>query len=252
MTARAHVRLLLPLAAVAAALLALPALAQEPIRSNLPAELTEESEDCLACHQSDNPSLYQQWGASKHYGANVGCYECHAAEKGDPDVLRDEDHEDFTISTIVSPKDCARCHEKEAEEFLGSHHSKAGRIMGSLDNLLAEVVEGDNGFVTPGFPDGISAAAVNGCWQCHGSVVKVLDDGTLDAATWPNTGMGRVNPDGSEGSCTACHQRHEFEAAQARRPDNCGKVPHGAGPPAARDLPGVQARHRVRRRTRTR
>ena len=26
-----------------------------------------------------------------------------------------------------------------------------------------------------------------------------------DPATWPNTGIGRINPDGSEGSCTACH-----------------------------------------------
>ena len=41
---------------------------------------------------------------------------------------------------------------------------------------------------------GISAAAVNGCWQCHGSKVKVLEDGELDPATYPNTGIGRINP----------------------------------------------------------
>jgi hypothetical protein len=103
--------------------------------------------------------------------------------------------------------------------------------MGSLDNLLAEVVEGNNGLVTPMFPAGISAAAVNGCWQCHGSMIQVLENGTLDPATWPNTGMGRVNPDGSEGSCTACHQRHEFSAAQARHPDNCGKCHLGPDHP---------------------
>ena len=64
---------------------------------------------------------------------------------------------------------------KEVEEFAGSHHSKAGRILGSLDNVLAEVVEGNQGMVTEGFPMGVSAAAVNGCWQCHGSEVKVHD-----------------------------------------------------------------------------
>jgi hydroxylamine dehydrogenase len=135
------------------------------------------------------------------------------------------------IATIVSPLDCARCHAKEVDEFLNSHHSKAGRIMGSLDNLLAEVVEGNNAFVTPMFPGGISAAAVNGCWQCHGSEVRVLPDGRLDPATWPNTGMGRINPDGSEGSCTACHQRHDFDIAQARHPDNCGKCHMGPDHP---------------------
>ena len=200
-------------------------------KSGLPTQLSEESIECLDCHKDDNPGLYAQWGDSLHYGANVGCYECHAAEKGDSDILKDDNHEDYLISTIVSPLDCARCHEKEVEEFVGSHHSKAGRIMGSLDNLLAEVVEGDNGMVTPGFPDGVSAAAVNGCWQCHGSVVKLNKDGTLDPATWPNSGMGRVNPDGSEGSCTACHQRHEFSAEQARHPDNCGKCHMGPDHP---------------------
>jgi hypothetical protein len=213
---------------LALGLAATPAVA---FQSNLPAELSEETESCLDCHKDDNPGLYQQWGAGKHFGANVGCYECHKAEENDPDVLRDDDHEDFVIATIVSPRDCAKCHKKEVDEFINSHHAKAGRIMGSLDNLLAEVIEGNNGLITPMFPAGISAAAVNGCWQCHGAVVQVNKDGTLDPATWPNTGMGRVNPDGSEGSCTACHQRHEFSAAQARHPDNCGKCHLGPDHP---------------------
>jgi len=193
--------------------------------------MTEKTKECLECHKDDNPGLYQQWGYSKHFGANVGCYECHAAKKGDVDVLKDDIHDDFVIATIVSPTDCGNCHPKEVDEFVNSHHSKAGRIMGSLDNLLAEVVEGNNGMVTPMFPGGISAAAVNGCWQCHGSVVKVMDNGQLDPATWPNTGMGRVNPDGTEGSCTACHQRHAFSSAQARHPDNCGKCHLGPDHP---------------------
>jgi len=194
----------------------------------LPNELTPETRECLSCHQEENVSLYQQWGASKHYGANVGCYECHVADEDDVDAV---EHHDYFISVIVSPNDCARCHEKEVDEFVNSHHSKAGRIMGSLDNVLAEVVEGNSDFITPGFPHGNSAAAVNGCWQCHGSQVKVLEDGKLDPATWPNSGMGRINPDGSEGSCSACHQRHEFSVAQARRPENCGKCHLGPDHP---------------------
>jgi hypothetical protein len=214
------------------ALLLVSTVAFGQIESGLPATLTETTRECMECHAGENPGLYQQWGASKHYGANVGCYECHAAKKTDSDWLRDDIHDDYVISTIVSPVDCGRCHAKEVDEFENSHHSKAGRIMGSLDNMLAEVVEGNSEMVTPMFPAGISAAAVNGCWQCHGSVVRVNPEtGILDPASWPNTGIGRVNPDGSEGSCAACHSRHDFSAALARRPDNCGKCHLGPDHP---------------------
>jgi len=193
----------------------------------LPA-MSAETKACVECHKTQNMPIYQQWGASKHYRANVGCYECHMAQQGEPDAFK---HEGAWIATIVSPKDCSRCHSKEGEEFARSHHSKAARILGSQDNTLAEVVEGNRGMVTPAFPRGVSAAAVSGCWQCHGSEIKVLAGGKLDPATWPNTGIGRINPDGSEGSCSACHSRHSFSAAQARHPDNCGKCHMGPDHP---------------------
>ena len=195
-------------------------------------ELSEETKECVKCHQKNNPGITQEWGKSKHYGANVGCYECHAAEKGDVDAyIHDDKKVKKSISILVTPKDCGVCHEKAAKEMTGSRHAKAGHILDSLDNLLAEVVEGNRGMVTAGFPGGNSAAAVNGCWQCHGSKVKVLEDGQLDPATYPNTGIGRINPDGSEGSCSACHSRHGFSAALAREPDNCGKCHLGPDHP---------------------
>ncbi len=191
-------------------------------------EMSAETAACVKCHKTENAAIYQQWGNSKHYRANVGCYECHMAAEGEPDAFQ---HEGQWIATIVSPKDCSRCHSKEGEEFAHSHHAKGGRIMDSLDNHLAEVVEGNRDMVTPGFQHGNSAAAVNGCWQCHGSKVKVLEGGKLDPATWPNTGIGRINPDGSEGACSACHSRHSFSAYQARHPDNCGKCHMGPDHP---------------------
>jgi cytochrome c553 len=190
--------------------------------------MSEQTRACIDCHKAENTGVYQQWGSSKHYRASVGCYECHGAAEGEPDAFL---HEGEWIATIVSPKDCARCHSREAEEFANSHHSKGGRILGSLDNILAEVVEGNRGMITPAFQGGNSAAAVNGCWQCHGSEVKVLPGGKLDPATWPNTGIGRINPDGSEGSCSACHSRHSFSSGQARNPDNCGKCHMGPDHP---------------------
>lgn len=193
----------------------------------LPA-ISRESKECIKCHQQESPALYEQWGDSLHYRANVGCFECHSAQEGDVDAFK---HYGNTIAVIVSPRDCARCHEAEVTQFESSHHAKAGRILGSLDNVLAEVVEGNRGMVTESFPMGVSAAAVNGCWQCHGSQVKVHADGSLDPATWPNSGIGRINPDGSEGSCAACHGRHSFSAAQARHPDTCGKCHMGPDHP---------------------
>ncbi|WP_428776566.1 multiheme c-type cytochrome [Vibrio sp.] len=185
-------------------------------------QLSDESKECAACHKDKNPSIYAQWGRSKHYGANVGCYECHQASPEDKDAIK---HEGYDIAVIVSPKDCSQCHSQEVEEFSASHHANAGKIIGSLDNFLAEVVEGSLTM------NGASPAAVNGCWQCHGSEVKILENGDLDPATWPNTGIGRINPDGSLGACTACHQRHEFSMVQARRPEACGKCHLGPDHP---------------------
>ncbi|MBF0520948.1 MAG: hydroxylamine oxidoreductase [Nitrospirae bacterium] len=198
------------------------------LKLEIPKELSKESQACVACHASTTINIYQHWGRSKHFRANVGCYECHMKKKGDPGAF---EHNGAIISIIVSPKDCGKCHAKETDEFVNSHHSKAGRIMGSMDNIVADVAEGNLGMKTEAFPMGVSAAAVNGCWQCHGTVIKVNKDGKLDPATWPNTGIGRINPDGSEGSCSACHQRHEFSVAQARQPENCGKCHMGPDHP---------------------
>ena len=199
-----------------------------PLQAFGPAQLSEASLECIDCHRKETPALYQEWGDSKHYRGNVGCYECHKAERDDVDAY---DHYDFRISVIVSPVDCANCHSREVAEFSASHHAQAAKILGSLDNVLAEVVEGNRGMTTEAFPEGVSAAAVNGCWQCHGAEVKVLPDGKLDPATWPNTGIGRINPDGSRGSCAACHQRHSFSVEQARHPDTCGKCHLGPDHP---------------------
>jgi hydroxylamine dehydrogenase len=209
--------------------LAMAALKESPLPIS---EMSKETRECVKCHEKNNPGIVQEWGKSKHYGANVGCYECHAAEQGDVDAyVHDDKKVKKLIFILVTPKDCGTCHEKAAHEMTSSRHAKAGHILDSLDNLLAEVVEGNREMVTGGFPGGNSAAAVNGCWQCHGSKVRVLEDGQLDPATYPNTGIGLINPDGSEGSCSACHSRHGFSAALAREPDNCGKCHLGPDHP---------------------
>ncbi|RTZ59602.1 MAG: hypothetical protein DSZ32_05005 [Gammaproteobacteria bacterium] len=144
------------------ALLSLPLAGMASVKE-APDQMSEETKACVACHKKNNPGLVQMWGSSKHYRANVGCYECHAADEGDKDAyIHDEKKVKKLISTIVSPKDCNNCHTKEVKEMTESHHAYAGNILGSLDNLLAEVIEGNNSFVTEAFPNGNSAIAVNG------------------------------------------------------------------------------------------
>src|SRR5574341_1042178 len=175
----------------------------------------EEGKGCIECHTTQNVALVHEWRIGRHGQAGVNCFDCHRAERGDPDAF---DHNGFLIAVIVSPKDCARCHQKEVDEQKGSHHAKGGQILASLDNFLGEVVGGP-------------PAVATGCMQCHGSEIRVLPGGKFDAATWPNTGIGRINPDGSWGSCSACHTRHRFSKAQAREPQTCGKCHLGPDHP---------------------
>ena len=105
-----------------------------------PAVVTAENKGCVDCHAIQTPVIVRQWQNSTHGIKAVGCIECHQAEEGEPDAFH---HEGWTIATIVTPKDCARCHEDIVREFQGSHHAHAGEIMASLDNVLGEFAEGE-------------------------------------------------------------------------------------------------------------
>jgi hypothetical protein len=231
----------------------------------------ESSRNCIDCHSQQNPGIVDHWKTSTHAEKGVGCAECHTADKGDVDGF---DHYGVHIATVVTPMDCSRCHPNEAEEFAHSHHAAAGNILASLDNFLAETVEGarvpfNPHSKTPGreidMVNGM-ASAFTGCQQCHGSKVALqsTDGGMITVddlkpgpdgkptnaevvtrvvrsetdgrpryhpGTWPNTGIGRLNLDGSRGSCSACHSRHDFSPRRARQPENCGKCHLGPDHP---------------------
>lgn len=172
---------------------------------------------CMTCHKRESPGLYSQWAGGVHAKRNVTCYSCHEAKKDDPDAFM---HEGLLIATLVTPKDCGRCHEKQQDQVAKSHHAKAGRILASLDNYLAGVMAG-------------APAVVTGCEGCHGAKVEIdpASPNRLAKGSWPNSGIGRINPDGSEGACNACHSRHAFSKEQARRPESCGKCHLGPDHP---------------------
>ncbi|ANM32382.1 hydroxylamine oxidoreductase [Acidobacteria bacterium Mor1] len=233
-------------------------------------DVPANSRDCVDCHRKSNPGIVGHWEGSSHAEKGVACVECHQAGPDDPDGYT---HYGEHIATVVTPRDCSRCHPMEAEEFAQSHHAAGGNILASLDNFLAETVEGSR---TPFNPHGPTpgkqidlvnglASAFTGCQQCHGSKValQATDGGMIDVdalvpdengiptnldavarilrddkgrplmhpGTWPNTGIGRLNLDGSRGSCSACHSRHDFSPRRARQPENCGKCHLGPDHP---------------------
>lgn len=236
-----------------------------------PVVVPASSRQCVDCHAQSTPGQVEHWKGSRHAQKGVGCVECHKAEPDDADAFV---HYGATIAAIVTPRDCGQCHPDEAREFAASHHAKAGNILASLDNLLAEQVEGSRVPMNPHSPTPGRAdefAAVNGmasaqigCQQCHGSKVALRTKGggtvTVDdlkpgrdgkpthpellanverrdgkplfaSGSWPNSGIGRMNLDGSLGSCSACHSRHDFSARRARQPENCGKCHLGPDHP---------------------
>ncbi len=194
--------------------------------------VSPESKACITCHETSSaPLVVQQWAVSRHAQSGVACVECHQVDKSRKDGF---EHFGQFISVVVTPKQCGICHDQETKEFEASHHAQAGEILGSLDNILGDVVEG-------------RPAAVNGCVKCHGSVIKVVKDGKLDPTTWPNEGIGRINPDGSKGSCSVCHSRHTFDASIARQPESCGYCHLGPDHPQSEIY--AESKHGVTYRT---
>ena len=172
---------------------------------------------CMTCHKEKSLGLYNQWYMSEHAKHNVTCLDCHAAAQGDADGFM---HEGALIATLVTPKDCGQCHEKEAAQVSDSYHAHAGEILESADAYLAHAAGG-------------APVAIAGCESCHGCKVKIdaNSPNKLHRLSWPNSGIGRINPDGSKGACTACHTRHAFSVKQARQPESCGKCHLGPDHP---------------------
>jgi hypothetical protein len=128
------------------------------------------------------------------------------------------------------------CHADEAQEYAGSKkaHAVANLRKNPTYHLLVQSIIGAK---EPGDKAGtyhVSASIEsNSCYACHGAEVAVTGSRTVatDAGNivlpvlgnWPNQGVGRVNPDSSLGSCTACHPRHSFSIEIARKPHTCGQ-----------------------------
>lgn len=181
--------------------------------------LTDRESACISCHSETEPGKVHDWARSLHARANVTCIDCHGAELTDKDA-RDcpgtENDAELKISPVVSPQDCSRCHPREAQEFARSKHARTWQIIS--EGIKDPWLKGMNN----------SVERSTGCDMCHGSDIS---SGELTVENWPNEGCGRINPDGSTGSCVICHTTHRFSIAEARKPENCGQCHLGPDHP---------------------
>jgi len=193
--------------------------------------ISPEGVACIECHKATTPGLFSDWAKSRHANANITCIDCHLVQPGDQDIAKG--HEKYysradmpygeskykvPIASIVTPKDCSRCHPDEVTQYSRSKHANTIEIMWKLDPWLNKGMNSDNERKT-------------GCFNCHGTIITIDKDGNIDPNTWPNAGVGRINVDGSKGSCTSCHTRHRFSVAEARMPEACDQCHLGPDHP---------------------
>jgi len=244
-------------------------LAAAPLLAEVP--VSPATQGCLDCHTDVTPGIVADWRASAHArttpdaalkgdaasrrfsaaaapqgtgGFVVGCAECHTA---DPDAHADTfDHGDTRVHVVVTPQDCARCHPVESEQFdqnLMAHANgnlEANPLYHDLEVQGTGVLRLDGERLVADPPTDASRAAA--CLSCHGTRVTVKGQANRETPAgemsfpvldgWPNDGVGRVNPDGSLGSCGSCHPRHRFSQAQARRAQACIACHKGPDVPA--------------------
>ncbi len=193
--------------------------------------MSKQAQACIECHKTESPGIFTDWAMSRHASANITCLDCHQAKDTDPDVskkhFKQYERSDnkwgtaeyrATIAAVVTPKDCSRCHPDEVKQYSGSKHANTVEIMWKIDPWLNQGLNNE-------------AERTAGCFKCHGTVLTVNEQGEMPASVWPNTGVGRVNLDGSLGSCTSCHTRHRFSIMDARKPEACGQCHLGPDHP---------------------
>ena len=191
----------------------------------------QEGDACVNCHKASGvlDGVIKDWEESKHAENGVTCITCHKADASDPDAMS---HNGFTISPVVSPADCNKCHPTEVKENSQSLHVLGVKYYEFLyDNqklpYLESQLEGE--FIAIEGKEIPHSATLRGCQACHGT--NMTGKSTEDFTVWPNNGIGRINPDGSMGSCAACHTRHSFSVAEARHPETCGQCHMGPDHP---------------------
>ena len=156
----------------------------------------DKSKTCIECHERKGVALkmIEQWKTSKHAEKGIDCLQCHEAKKGDFDAFTCP-QSTVLVAKHPTPKDCAKCHKKEVQEFTESKHAFPFWLYANADRAVFEPIVGTH----------------HGCEQCHQ--------------------ITNMWPDGSVGECDACHPKHSFSLAVAHHPQTCGECHLGPDHP---------------------
>ena len=180
--------------------------------------------------------------------STVGCAECHTLN---PEAHADAfEHNGYTVHVVVTPGDCAACHPQERDQYGENIMSRAhGNLMDNpVYRDLASTINGVPVYNREANEVGLKppdpATEAVSCLFCHGTQLRVDAFASRETvhgemtfpviSGWPNQGVGRVNPDGTLGACSACHARHEFAIETARKPHTCSQCHKGP------DVPGYK------------
>ena len=196
---------------------------------------SEEAAACIECHAEETPGIVESWKNGKMGHASVSCYDCHVVEETSPMASQCPGVKGTRTYTspMVSSATCERCHPVEVEQFLKSGHALlASRPVVETEKFqdLMYHNEGGEFFGVEGGTAINSAPRATGCQMCHGTEVELGEDNLPVNGTWPG-GVGTRYPDGSVGTCTVCHTRHEFSVAEARKPEACASCHLGPDHP---------------------
>ncbi len=190
---------------------------------------------CIECHSKKTPGIIDSWKLGKMAHASVSCYDCHVVEKSSPMASQCSGIKGTNtyISAMVSSKTCSRCHPQEVEQFLKSGHAKLASAPVVDNKKMINLIYNLEGAGFIGNSHGNSsnwASREAGCQMCHGGKVELGPDHKPVKNTWPG-GVGTRYPDGSIGTCTVCHTRHQFSVKEARKPEACASCHLGPDHP---------------------
>ena len=167
---------------------------------------------CASCHLKETSAVVHQYETSRHAREGVTCLDCHRVVEGQ----QAWDHSGFTITQTMTAKNCGQCHTTEVEQFKRSRHGAPAwaAVAGAKDFTPEQVAHAEK------FHPGTVLRPPNRLAIAEGA--GVLQKGCLGCHS-----VGKPNADGSIGTCTACHSRHNASVALARSPQTCGQCHMG-------------------------
>lgn len=173
---------------------------------------SESEDECVVCHANHTPGIISQFGDSAHFQNDVSCADCHRVDEDYAGAVQHPD-QDFWVLPLSSPGRCSQCHSQEVNQFNLSRHSLPAYIAyNGTDGLSEDHIAMYEAIPEGGFLEG--GQARNAIHALEGPEITAFACETCH-------NVGKPNPDGSVGDCTACHLRHEFSLEQVRKPETC-------------------------------